>query len=42
LALLPYSHAGIVVLANGDGGSTPIDAVVQQWVALAMPSRMTS
>jgi hypothetical protein len=42
LALLPDSHAGIVALANGHGGSSPIDAVVQQWVTLAMPSRMTS
>jgi hypothetical protein len=25
------------VLANGDAGSAPIDAVVQQWVALATP-----
>ena len=41
LALLPDRHAGIVVLANGDSGSAPIDAVVQQWVALATPSRKT-
>jgi CubicO group peptidase (beta-lactamase class C family) len=34
LALLPDRWAGIVVLANGDGGSGPINAVVQQWVAL--------
>jgi CubicO group peptidase (beta-lactamase class C family) len=39
LALLPERRAGIVVLANGDGGSAPIDAVVQQWVPLATPSR---
>ena len=30
LALLPDRRAGIVVLANGDDGSRPIDAVVQQ------------
>jgi CubicO group peptidase (beta-lactamase class C family) len=35
LALLPDRRAGIVVLANGDGGDAPINAVVQQWVALA-------
>jgi CubicO group peptidase (beta-lactamase class C family) len=35
LALLPDRRAGIVVLANGDAGTGPIDAVVQQWVALA-------
>jgi CubicO group peptidase (beta-lactamase class C family) len=34
LALLPERRAGIVVLANGDDGSVPIDAVVQQWLAL--------
>lgn len=39
LALLPDHRAGVVVLANGDSGSTPIDAVVQRWVALATPSR---
>jgi Raf kinase inhibitor-like YbhB/YbcL family protein len=33
LALLPERRAGIVVLANSDGGSAPIDAVVQHWVA---------
>jgi CubicO group peptidase (beta-lactamase class C family) len=38
LALLPDRRAGIVVLANGDAGSAPIDAVVQQWLALATPS----
>jgi hypothetical protein len=38
LALLPDRRAGIVALANGDGGSTAIDAVVQQWVALATSS----
>jgi CubicO group peptidase (beta-lactamase class C family) len=37
LALLPDRRAGIVVLANGDAGSAPIDAVVQRWVALATP-----
>jgi hypothetical protein len=30
LALLPDRRAGIVVLANGDSGSAPIDAVVQR------------
>ena len=39
LALLPDRRAGIVVLANGDDGSTPIDAVVQQWLALATPNQ---
>jgi CubicO group peptidase (beta-lactamase class C family) len=38
LALLPDRRAGIAALANGDAGSAPIDAVVQQWVALATPS----
>jgi CubicO group peptidase (beta-lactamase class C family) len=37
LALLPDRRAGIVVLANGDSGTGPIDAVVQQWIALATP-----
>jgi CubicO group peptidase (beta-lactamase class C family) len=37
LALLPDRRAGIVVLANGDGGGVAIDAVVQRWVALATP-----
>jgi CubicO group peptidase (beta-lactamase class C family) len=32
LALLPDRRGGIVVLANGDAGSAPINAVVQQWV----------
>jgi CubicO group peptidase (beta-lactamase class C family) len=32
LALLPDRRAGIVVLANGDAGSAPLNAVVQQWV----------
>jgi hypothetical protein len=27
------------VLANGDDGSGPIDAVVQQWLALATPNQ---
>jgi CubicO group peptidase (beta-lactamase class C family) len=35
LAILPDRRAGIAVLANGDAGSTPIDAVVQRWTALA-------
>jgi hypothetical protein len=26
------------VLANGDAGSGPVDAVVQQWLALATPN----
>jgi CubicO group peptidase (beta-lactamase class C family) len=39
LALLPDRRAGIALLANGDAGSAPIDAVVQQWVALATPNR---
>jgi CubicO group peptidase (beta-lactamase class C family) len=38
LALLPERRAGIVVLANGDDGDAPIDAVVQRWVTLATPS----
>jgi CubicO group peptidase (beta-lactamase class C family) len=38
LALLPDRRAGIAVLANGDAGSAPIDAVVQQWLGLAAPS----
>jgi CubicO group peptidase (beta-lactamase class C family) len=37
LALLPDRAAGIAVLANGDDGSGPIDAVVQQWLARAAP-----
>ena len=32
LALLPDRRAGIVVLANSDVGSAPINAVVQQWM----------
>ena len=39
LALLPDRRAGIALLANGDAGSAPIDAVVQQWLALATPNR---
>jgi CubicO group peptidase (beta-lactamase class C family) len=39
LALLPDQGAGIAVLANGDAGSGPIDAVVQQWLALATPNQ---
>jgi CubicO group peptidase (beta-lactamase class C family) len=34
LALLPDRRAGIAVLTNGDGGTAPIDAVVQHWVAV--------
>src|SRR4029450_13541885 len=33
--VLPDRRAGIALLANGDAGSAPIDAVVQQWLALA-------
>jgi hypothetical protein len=36
--LLPDPGAGIAVLVNGDAGSAPIDAVVQQWLALATPN----
>jgi CubicO group peptidase (beta-lactamase class C family) len=38
LALLPDQGAGIAVLVNGDAGSGPIDAVVQQWLALTTPN----
>jgi CubicO group peptidase (beta-lactamase class C family) len=38
LALLPDRRAGIAVLANGDDGDAPIDAVVQQWLGLAAPN----
>jgi CubicO group peptidase (beta-lactamase class C family) len=38
LALLPDRRAGIAVLANGDAGSAPIDAVVQKWIALTTPN----
>jgi CubicO group peptidase (beta-lactamase class C family) len=38
LALLPDRRAGIAVLANGDDGSAPIDAVVQKWIALTTPN----
>jgi hypothetical protein len=41
LALLPDQKAGIVVLANGDGGSGPINAVVQRWVRLSTKLVMT-
>jgi CubicO group peptidase (beta-lactamase class C family) len=34
LALLPDRRMGMVVLTNGDDGSAPINAVVQQWVRL--------
>jgi CubicO group peptidase (beta-lactamase class C family) len=40
LALLPDRRAGIALLANGDAGSAPIDAVVQQWLALASLNRL--
>jgi len=40
LALLPDRRTGIAVLANGDDGSGPIDAVVQQWLALATPNQI--
>ena len=39
LALLPDRRAGIALLANGDAGGAPIDAVVQRWLALATPNR---
>jgi CubicO group peptidase (beta-lactamase class C family) len=39
LALLPDRRAGIALLANGDAGSAPVDAVVQQWLALTTPNR---
>jgi CubicO group peptidase (beta-lactamase class C family) len=35
LALLPDRRAGIAVLANGDAGAAPVNAVVQRWVRLA-------
>jgi hypothetical protein len=35
LALLPDRRAGIVVLANSDAGSAPINAMVQQWMMLS-------
>jgi len=35
LALLPDRRMGIVMLANSDAGSAPINAVVQQWVRLS-------
>jgi CubicO group peptidase (beta-lactamase class C family) len=35
LALLPDRRMGIVVLANSDAGSVPINAVVQQWMRLS-------
>jgi hypothetical protein len=38
LALLPDRRAAIAVLANGDDGNAPIDAVVQQWLGLATPN----
>jgi CubicO group peptidase (beta-lactamase class C family) len=38
LALLPDRRAGIALLANGDDGNAPIDAVVQQWLGLATPN----
>jgi CubicO group peptidase (beta-lactamase class C family) len=38
LALLPDRRAGIALLANGDAGSDPIDAVVQQWLGQATPN----
>jgi CubicO group peptidase (beta-lactamase class C family) len=37
LALLPDRRAGIAVLANGDAGAGPMNAVVQRWLALASP-----
>jgi CubicO group peptidase (beta-lactamase class C family) len=41
LALLPDQKACIVVLANGDGGGGPINAVVQRWVRLSTKLVMT-
>jgi hypothetical protein len=38
LALLPDRRAGIALLANGDAGNAPIDAVVKQWLGLAAPA----
>jgi CubicO group peptidase (beta-lactamase class C family) len=38
LALLPDRRAGIALLANGDDGNAPIDAVVQHWLGLATPN----
>jgi CubicO group peptidase (beta-lactamase class C family) len=38
LALLPDRRAGIALLANGDAGNAPIDAVVKQWIGLAAPA----
>jgi CubicO group peptidase (beta-lactamase class C family) len=35
VALLPDRRAGIAVLANGDAGSSPINAVVQHWARLS-------
>ena len=35
VALLPDRRAGIAVLANGDAGSSPINAVVQHWTRLS-------
>ena len=35
LALLPDRRAGMVALANGNSGDGPINAAVQQWLALA-------
>ena len=35
LALLPDRRMGIVMLANSDAGSAPINAVVQQWMRLS-------
>jgi CubicO group peptidase (beta-lactamase class C family) len=39
LALLPDRRMGIAVLANGDAGSVPMNAVVQQWVRLSTAPR---
>ena len=42
LALLPDRGTGIVVLANSDAGSAPINAVVRQWVRLSTKPRRRS
>ena len=39
LALLPDRRTGIVVLANSDAGSAPINAVVHEWVRLSTRPR---
>jgi hypothetical protein len=41
VALLPDRRMGIAVLTNSDAGSSPINAVVQQWARLAAKPVMT-